>query len=518
MWWVVPAIMAGEYIYHRWIEDHPPGPRPPTVVLPRIEEGSPIPLIYGTWRVRTPIMVWSGNAFSPGDSYRRYDALPPELDLFNDGVETCNHFSIDMLLIVGIPFYKAGSSGEQSRIQRIWLGDALAVRYVHPSFPLPDDKSFQLITAPEASFGGLSPVDDLFICGRYTAGNAVQVIPDYTATANIGGSVTAFFDLMVYSGFPGGNSSSAAFVQAREDLNTTPDFRNQIAVFLHVGMGSNPNVPAISFEVVSNEIQSDSNLGTPALASGDANPAAVILDLLTAPWSRCGIPIAKVDFVSFVVAGVTLFNEGHGFSTALESAIDAGTVIDGILRQIDGVLYVEPTTGKITLKLIRSDYNAALLDEVNPDNASPAGAGWYSVQGWAEMPNQVRVTFTDRAKDYAQGVVIAQNVGNAAAQGAPARSLSIQYPGCCTPDLANRLAAREHAVATTPLVKASVIGNRSFYLKRPGDPIAFSWPELGVNRMAMRIARIDFGQLHKGEIAMDLIRDVFDQQLGAYPQ
>jgi len=35
--------------------------------------------------------------------------------------------------------------------------------------------------------------------------------------------------------------------------------------------------------------------------------------------------------------------------------------------------------------------------------------------------------------------------------------------------------------------------------------------------MVMRVVRVDRGQLHKGEITLDLIRDLFDVQLGAFP-
>jgi hypothetical protein len=35
--------------------------------------------------------------------------------------------------------------------------------------------------------------------------------------------------------------------------------------------------------------------------------------------------------------------------------------------------------------------------------------------------------------------------------------------------------------------------------------------------MVMRVVRADLGQLHKGEITLDLIRDIFDVSLGAFP-
>jgi hypothetical protein len=68
-----------------------------------------------------------------------------------------------------------------------------------------------------------------------------------------------------------------------------------------------------------------------------------------------------------------------------------------------------------------------------------------------------------------------------------------------------------------PSVKVTVTVNRTFYAHRPGDVVTFTWPELGIAGMVMRIARADFGQLHAGAITMDLIRDVFDVRIGAFP-
>jgi hypothetical protein len=44
-----------------------------------------------------------------------------------------------------------------------------------------------------------------------------------------------------------------------------------------------------------------------------------------------------------------------------------------------------------------------------------------------------------------------------------------------------------------------------------------TWPEFGITNMVMRVARVDLGQLHQGQITLDLIRDIFDVSLGAFP-
>jgi hypothetical protein len=157
------------------------------------------------------------------------------------------------------------------------------------------------------------------------------------------------------------------------------------------------------------------------------------------------------------------------------------------------------------------------LDDINPDNAEPGNGSWYSIQGWSETINQVRVTFTDRDANYGDGVVVGQNMANVIAQGGKLRSTDIHFPGCCTKTLANRLASRELAVVSRPMVKATVVVNRQFHDKVPGDVVTFTWPKLNIDRMVMRIVSIDLGQLHSNQITLNLMRDVFDVSNGAFP-
>jgi len=91
------------------------------------------------------------------------------------------------------------------------------------------------------------------------------------------------------------------------------------------------------------------------------------------------------------------------------------------------------------------------------------------------------------------------------------------FPGVCTSTSATRIAARELNAISQPMVKATVKVSRAFYQHRPGDVVTFTWPDLGINKMVMRIAGVDFGQLHDPSITMQLMRDVFDVQGGAFP-
>jgi hypothetical protein len=97
------------------------------------------------------------------------------------------------------------------------------------------------------------------------------------------------------------------------------------------------------------------------------------------------------------------------------------------------------------------------------------------------------------------------------------RSVDISFPGCATSALAERLASRELAARSRPLVKATIKVDRTLYQKRIGDVVTLTWPQLGINKMIMRIARVNRGKPGASAITLDLLRDVFDVSLGAFP-
>jgi len=484
----VAAVMIGTFVYHRWIEDHPASPRPTDVQLPRVDEGTPITMVYGRCRVRTPVMVWSGNYLVPGDEY---DTSP-------SGTATADHYSLDTLFILGVPFY-----GGKAALTGAWAGDTPITMHI--------DASAGTTQRYDGGPGG-TPTD-FSVNGVFYQGTTIQDVTN--GTPSIFPDTGTFIDGVNYRvGLATGTTALVAMLFAGEDSTRIPGYRSQLVLFSHVAIGGSPALPAFSFEVQALSTGSAADLGRSLPTDGD--PAAVLLDLLTSPWAKLALPVSKIDLPSFNAASITLFAEGHGYSRAIDQGADASEIIGDVLKQTDGLIYEEPTTGKLVYKLVRKDYVIPELDDINPDNASPAGSGWYSVQGWSETINQVRVKFTDRQNFYADGLAIGQNQANIIGQGGKLRSLELTYVGCCDRILAAKLASRELGAVSRPIAKASVIVNRSFYAKRPGDVVTLTWPEIGVDHMIMRVVRVDFGQLHDGRIKIDIIRDVFDVQLGAF--
>lgn len=486
--YIIPQVALSKWLYHRAVPDAPQQPQTTGEVLPAVAEGTPLLLVYGRCRVRTPILVWSGNAFTVGTHYTG-----------GFGATVADHASIDLLFVLGSTF-----GNGLATLTQIRAGDALAsLAY---GAVTPSVQRFNWNRAPPST-------SDLVIDGVFLGGTTDQNV-NRTGLSAISPDTGTFHDGVNYAS-TGGSTYRAVAVYSGTTLAQIPGYRNQMVAFMHVGLGLQPQIPAFSFEVLSLSTGTPVDLGH-SLAN-DADPAAVILDILITQWNRCGLPISSVDLDSFKAASATLFTEGNGYSRCIESGTDARSIVLEILKQINGVLFVDPVTSLITLRLIRKDYDISTLDDINPDNCDAPAPGWLSVSGWAEQPNQVKVTYTNRADNYAQAVKNAQNQAGIQVGGGRLRSLSVSYPGCCTDTLAAKLAARDLNEASRPLVKATVKVDQRFRNKRIGDVVTLTWPEENISLMPMRITRVNRGKPGASRITLDLMHDVFDAPTGAFP-
>jgi hypothetical protein len=469
--------------------------------------GVPLPLIYGRCRVRAPVLAWIGNwrvNFSSANSAG---------------------YQADMLFVVGVPFYGGGA-----QLQQIFAGD-----FRLSLVPTPPGQAAPVVGATAASsrpgksmfsstnaatvYGGDDGNGGIRGQVEFFDGRPDQELSDHVNDHDLDNNLTILQTRQTLAKwrFDQGNDEHIA-QPALIDETLMPAYRNQAVCLLwQWSIGRIPNFTSYSFDMLALSTGTPADMGQSL--GDDADPAAVIYDLLTSPWGKLGFPASKVDRASFQAASATLFRERHGYSRAIDQAEDATQVIGDVLRQTDAMFYEEPTTGQLVLKLVRNDYgDPALLPNINPDNARPADADWYQVQGCSETLNQVRLTFTDRQNNYADGLAVAQNAANATSQDSRGlRSTDIKFVGCCTRELAEKLVARELAALSHPMVTSTMIVNRSFHTARPGSVYTLTWPELGIRNMVMRVVRVDRGQLHKGEITLDLIRDIFDVQLGAFP-
>ncbi len=498
MGWPLYAIyggyLVGKYIYHRLTyEPPPPPPRPHAsdIKIPRTEEGTPVPLIYGRCLVRAPVVAWYGNR---------------ELVELDDGRPL---YYVDVLLNLGIGF-RNGIQG----VLGMFVGDARLVddsnEFEAGTFSVP---LRELQGAPGEMARGVAHA----VGGRVSY---VRVSDDGDPNDGPRGFVEflngASTQDLTSAGGPDINRSWAGWHMDGGGVDATliPGHRGMLSVFLTdtrlfptlrgFQIGTSPQPGSYSFDASSYL----AGLGAfPTRIGDDCNPVTVIADLLTGGLGKLGLSPNIIDATTFVTAGQTLADEDHGCSLCVDERRSAHDVINEILEQIDAVLYEDPRDGLIKIKLIRPDYDLSATLLIHPGNCDAVEN--YAASGLSGAVNGINVQFTDRANNYATGSARAADNAAITASGETPNEANLSYPYCCTKELAETLAARELAARSQPLARCSVIVDRSFKNVMPGDVVRLSWPEYHLNEKVFRVGQVDRGTLTDGRIRLDLVQDFF---------
>lgn len=250
----------------------------------------------------------------------------------------------------------------------------------------------------------------------------------------------------------------------------------------------------------------------------DMNPAHIIREcLLNSVWGL-GLPESLINDEMFQAAAETLFEERFGLSMMWTKQAKIEEFVGEVLSHIQGTLYVNPMTGKLCLKLIRDDYDAATLDTLTPSNCTVTS---FKRRTPAEITNEIAVTWTNPLTEKEE-VVIKQSLGSIVANNGEIVSDNRNYYGIRRRALAAEVCARDLAASTAPLSTAEVRADRRFSQKVPGDVVKLTDPENGASEVVMRIMKINYGYVGSSEVEMSLSEDVFsyakprvDEQQGA---
>ena len=449
--WALVAIQVGLFILSAYLKSalkDDEDERNPKDLSPTSQEGIPVSLYWGRVRVRNPNVIW----------------------FYNLGLRD-NQYRATIQYAIGTPSVPATLHHVWVNEKSTFIGELTSEAQVY---------HFQ---------------DPAFFGGEGRGGGLGELYN------------TSFVQGMIF--YPGSFTqtiSSAISEQYDEDddLDSTllPAYRGlSYVVFSSYVWGESGSLPPVHFEVSS----IPNALGAGPIGS-DANPAEVIYDILTNPWSRVGLPTGDVDSVSFLDAATTLASESHGISLVEDRGKSPKSVLRNILAQIDGVLYQDPSDGLLKLKLIREDYVIGNLPLLFEDNILAVKE--YAVPTWDETYNQVRVEYIDRSGAYTTRSAMAQDHANITIQG-KIRPTTIRYQGISNGSLAGVVASRELRVLSLPLAKVKLTVSRDAATYLPGDVFRFSWADYGVSNMVLRVQNIDLGRLEAGEIGLECVQDQF---------
>lgn len=235
------------------------------------------------------------------------------------------------------------------------------------------------------------------------------------------------------------------------------------------------------------------------------NGAHILYEINTNPeWGR-GMPPEMIDETSFIVAASTLYEEQLGLCIPWFRQENIKDFIPVVINHIGGVQYVDRETGKLTLRLIRNDYNPEDLPLFTPDT------GLIDIldddsSGEETAYNEIVVTgFDPTTKEEIQ--VRVHNLAAIQSQG-EIISNNIEYRGLPTRKLVSQVALRELKVQL-PLRKMNVVLDRRGWRIAPGMPFRISYPEKGIENLILRAGECQDGTLKDGRITIKAVQDVF---------
>lgn len=237
------------------------------------------------------------------------------------------------------------------------------------------------------------------------------------------------------------------------------------------------------------------------------NPAHIVYECLTnADWGM-GYPTGQIDAATFTDAADYFFAEGIGLCLAWQRQDSIDAFVQSVVDHAGAIMTEDPATGLFQLKALRADYTVAALPEFSDLAGNVVELESFDRSTATETTNEITVVYTEAATGKEAGVTV-QNLALIQAQGAVVNQRR-QYPGAPTSAIALRLAMRDLRATTSDLARVRLVATRAAYGVGPGDVIRFSWSKLGVVDMALRVVKVNYGNLRDGRIRIDAVEDVF---------
>jgi hypothetical protein len=240
------------------------------------------------------------------------------------------------------------------------------------------------------------------------------------------------------------------------------------------------------------------------------NPAHILVQCaIDKDWGR-QLTLADLDIDSYRAAADQLYAEGFGLCFRYNRQDDLDTFIQQILDHIGAAQYGNLSTGKLTLKLLRDDYDPDALPVFTYDNGIIGVQDDDSTSADA-APNEMVVTFHDPVTN-SDGEVRAQNLG--AIQSVGLISSNVEYKAIPTHALAARVAQRDLETSAAGLTRLVIEFDRRGGVLAPASVFRISLPDRNITNMVLRVGKIE--EQESGGLKVTAVQDVFGLPATSY--
>lgn len=425
--------------------------------FPRATENAPIPLVLGKVRMAAPNTIWYGDFESRPITERVRTGLFSKKNI-----------------VVGHDYYLGLDLA-------LAMGPGVVLREIYM-----DDKLLWSGTTSATVPTSISINQPSFWGGKKEGGGFIS-----SATYYPGGFTTT-------------SNPPSPYLESQVGVGNVPGYLGTAhIVFNKAYIGETPQLRKVAFvlEKYTNSLALPNN----GRIGEDMNPAEAIYQIMTNNWYGMGISPSLINTTRLVEMGETLLAEGNGCSVIVTAENNGRSLIQEILRQIDGIAYQNPDNGQIEFLLIRNDYDIDDLPVYDENDVIKVTN--FSRSGWDEVVAQVKVMFPQRNKE-SDAVAISQDMATFSMIGR-LRSTTVSMPFVYDRDLANRIASRERAQLSVPLFRATLEMNRNAHKLRPGSVFKLNWPEYNFSELVMRVQEFDLGSLLDGKIVVKCLQDSF---------
>lgn len=419
--------------------------------VPRAKYGDPAPLIWGTVRQKSPVTLWYGD-YKPQPIKKKQST----------GLFSSKKVIVGYKNFIGIDYLIGFSSGHT--LKTIWCNEDIVWQGTQSAYGILSISKPNLFGGDDQQ-GGISgpmawyPGDDSPIQDPYLIKVLGPKVPAYNGLCR--------------------------------------------ALFQGFYIGTTTQLPTFSFEV--QRLTKGLSATYSVMPNGlDVNPLEICYDVLVSSYGRFGNSPLIIDTASWLAAAQTLYNEGLGMSFQLQQGSTGKSVITECMNLADGVIYQEPSTRKMVVKLIRNDYVVGSLPVY--DESVISDVSGFSKNTWQGTFNQCRVTFGDRANGYDDSSAVAQDFANINFQQRVVSS-NVDAPGIADSTVAVKMAASQLSRGNIPLYKCVVTCNRKAQDARPGSTFVMNWSPFGLTGMVMRVLKVDLGELTSGKIKLTVVQD-----------
>lgn len=376
--------------------------------------------------------------------------------------------------------------GRAAGMTGIYIGDDKVWDYVADNSSVPGTVAD--INLPEL-FGGAKNGGGFVGRVRAFTGENDQPVSSYLASKTVNQSAWRGFVYVVVT-----NQSETAGAEIGES-NSLRDIRIEWQTYDTIANGG-----------LGNEL---SLTGDMHIIGRDSNPISAAYRVLqNADFS---IASSDINFANFQSVAAVCYTEGIGYSQVVDNELEAFEILAEIEKHIDGYIGPNPTNGLLEVKLARNDYTPASEFQATEENIQAINN--YAKPEWPQTKNEVKIRFVNREKDYKDDHAVAQDMAGRLIAGRP-QSITIRFPGLRDAIAANVIVTRTSRGYFWPLSKFELEMDRTAYSKRPGDIVMVTHPDIAAVDLPTRITRTRTGDPIKQTIKLDVVEDVFQNELG----